>query len=134
MIIETLKKADTESQNSISKMSNCQISVEWMYGYLHWDLFLLETRVIFLTFFSLLHHFLVMNKEIQPWGRFAKVKSQLGEIWIWIPTKRLAPCLKNQTYRKWNVHKQKTKIKCIPTFLVIRLLNRLLSKHWANKI
>jgi hypothetical protein len=32
------------------------------------------------------------------------VKIQLGEMLIFIPTKRAAPCLKNQTYRKWNVH------------------------------
>ena len=75
-----------------------------MYAYFHWDLFLLKTRVIFLTFFSLLHRFLIMNKEMHPWGRFSMVKSQLGEMLIWIPTKRAAPCLKNQTYGKCNFH------------------------------
>jgi len=42
----------------------------------HWELFLLKTRVIFLTFFSLLYHFLIVNKEMQQCSQFAMVKSQ----------------------------------------------------------
>ncbi len=66
-----------------------------------WDLFLLETREIFLTFFSLFYHFLLMNKRMQLCHQCAMVISHLGEILIRIPTKRA--CLKNQTYGKWNV-------------------------------
>jgi len=95
--------------------------VDVLVGKITWDLFLLETKEIFLTFFSLLYHFLILNKEMQLGRQFTMVISQLGEMLIRIPTKRA--CLKNQAYGKWNVHnlkKQKTKIeKCIPTFFVI---------------
>jgi len=53
-----------------------------MNGYLHWDLFLLETRVIFLTFFSLLYHFMLVNKGMQPCRQFALVKSKIGDMLI----------------------------------------------------
>jgi hypothetical protein len=50
---------------------------------------------------------LKMTNEMQMYVYFTIVKRYLGEILIFNAS-------------KWNFHKQKTKIKCIPTFFVIR--------------
>jgi hypothetical protein len=57
-------------------------------GKITWDLFLFETREIFLTFFSLLYHFLIVKKEMQLCRQFTMVKSQSGEILILISNKK----------------------------------------------